>query len=483
MSTDFQDLFAGVKDALGDVLGGARPRRQAADQPSYYEQYFQQVGGGPFGAATPDVTYGAAPGQSPQAWGGGPNFGVTLAPGPFGVGGAADPFGERFGMALGGDPLGGAFGQRQQGAMDQALFAKQGRDQARAAASARSGTATEAGDWSGPATADDNATLDGAKIDQWIASERPNSPLRGKGAYILQTANSHGVSAPLLLGIFLQESELGTTAGPGYNIAGVGGEGNFAQYGSWEQAIDGAAANLGTATYRGKSAAEQVGNWFAGPQKWAQSGLDATDSTGGRNGTVRDYLNKSVAAAYSGLGVPFNQAAGGTRKAGGGTVVSPDGAYFPVAGWTQPVQPHWGRGDATGATDIMAPAGSQIVAVRGGQVTYAAYDPTGGWAVMVQGDDGMQYYYAHMQATPSVQAGQRIGAGAGLGLVGNTGDASGGPAHLHLGIGPQIRQGRDAWGGTGEYADGRQFDAVSYLNRILSSRTSGRGGGTGSRRV
>jgi murein DD-endopeptidase MepM/ murein hydrolase activator NlpD len=473
MSADFQDLFAGVKDALGDVLGAARPRRQAVDQPSYYEQYFSQLGGGPFGAATPDVTYG----------GGVPGHGITLAPGPFGASGATDPFGARFGVALGGDPLGGAFAQGQQGAMDQALFAKQGRDQARAAAaSARSGTAVEAGDWSGPATADDNATLTPEKIDAWIASERPNSPLRGKGAYILQTANARGVSAPLLLGIFLQESELGTTAGPGYNIAGVGGEGNFAQYGSWEQAIDGAAANLGTATYRGKSAAEQIGSWFAGPQKWAQSGLDATDSTGGRNGTVRDYLNKSVAAAYGGLGVPFNQGAGGTRKAAGATV-SPDGAYFPVVGWTQPVQLHWGSAEGTGGTDVMAPAGSQIVAVRGGQVTYAAYDPTGGWAVMIQGDDGLQYYYAHFQSAPSVQAGQRIGAGTGLGLVGNTGNASTGPAHLHIGIGPQIRTGTGALGGTGEYPDGRPFDAVGYLNRILGSRTSGRGGGTSPRRV
>jgi soluble lytic murein transglycosylase-like protein len=155
----------------------------------------------------------------------------------------------------------------------------------------------------------------------------------------------------------------------------------------------------------------------------------------------------------------------------GGVTVGADGAVFPVVGWTQPVSLHWGSAEGTGATDIMAPAGSQIVAVRGGQVTYAAYDPTGGWAVMVQGDDGMQYYYAHMQAAPSVQAGQRIGAGVGLGLVGNTGNASTGPAHLHIGIGPRIRTGTGPLGGAGEYPDGRPFDAVSYLNAIL------RGGG------
>jgi murein DD-endopeptidase MepM/ murein hydrolase activator NlpD len=464
VSADFADLYGGVKSALSDVLGGSS-RRQAAPDPSAYDAYMQSLYQGP--AGTQQV-------YAPLGGGGDPASTAVLYRPP---GGQQTYGGSLFaGPGQLGDPLGGSFFQQANVGVDAA------RAQARAEQRGLSGTATEAGDWSGPATADDNRSLTGEKIDSWIASTRPGSPLRGKGGYILQVANQYGVSAPLLMGIFLKESELGTTAGPGFNLAGVGGEGNFAQYGSWEQAIDGAARNLGGPTYKGKSAAEQIGNWFVGPQGFAAGGLNATDSTGGRNGTVGTYLNGPVAAAYSGLGVPFNPQGAGTRK-GGGTIVSPDGAYFPVAGWTQPVQPHWGRGDATGGTDIMAPAGSQIVAVRGGQVTYAAYDPTGGWAVMVQGDDGMQYYYAHMQAAPSVQAGQRIGAGTGLGLVGNTGDAAGGPAHLHLGIGPQIRQGRDAWGGTGEYADGRQFDAVGYLNRILSSRTSGRGGGTGSRRV
>jgi murein DD-endopeptidase MepM/ murein hydrolase activator NlpD len=475
VSADFADLYGGVQSALSDILGGSS-RRQQQPQPSAYDAYMQSLYQGPAGVAQGPAPLGAYDPAAAQA----------LYSGPGGQQGYADPAALYRGPGGQQDSGGALFaGPGQVGSAGSGGFLAQanaGVDAARAQARAEqrglSGTATEAGDWSGPATADDNATLDGAKIDSWIAATRPNSPLRGKGSYILQVANQNGVSAPLLLGIFLKESELGTTAGPGYNIAGVGGEGNFAQYGSWEQAIDGAARNLGGPTYKGKSAQDQIGYWFTGKP----GDLNATDSTGGRNGTVRSYLDGPVAAAYSGLGVPFNAAVGGTRKAGGGTVVSPDGAYFPVAGWTQPVQPHWGRGDATGGTDIMAPAGSQIVAVRGGQVTYAAYDPTGGWAVMIQGDDGLAYYYAHMSQAPSVQAGQRIGAGTGLGLVGNTGDASGGSAHLHLGIGPQIRQGRDAWGGTGEYADGRQFDAVSYLNRILSSRTSGRGGGTGSRR-
>jgi murein DD-endopeptidase MepM/ murein hydrolase activator NlpD len=443
-----RDSLGAFRSAFRDELAGVRAG--VADQ------------GGRSGLDRLD-TFGRAGGTAET-----PGLGDYLAQGLAGWGGGQQTSGlDRLGGLAGGqgaayDPFGG-FQRRQQYAgvlrsQEQEAEARRQAQQVRA-----QGTLA-AGDWSGPATADDNQSLTGEKIDSWIASTRPNSPLRGKGSYILQVANQYGISAPLLMGIFLKESELGTTAGPGYNIAGVGGEGNFAQYGSWEQAIDGAARNLGGPTYKGKSAQDQIGLWFVGKA----GDLNATDSTGGRNGTVGTYLNGPVAQAYGGLGVPFNQRAGGTPRAAGGTTISPDGAVFPVAGWTQPVSLHWGSAEGTGATDIMAPAGSQIVAVRGGQVTYAAYDPTGGWAVMVQGDDGLQYYYAHMQAAPSVQAGRRIGAGTGLGLVGNTGNASTGPAHLHIGIGPQIRTGTGALGGAGEYADGRPFDAVSYLNSILS---------------
>jgi murein DD-endopeptidase MepM/ murein hydrolase activator NlpD len=323
------------------------------------------------------------------------------------------------------------------------------------AAQVRTQGTLAAGDWSGPASADDNKTLDAGKVDQWIVATRPNSPLRGMGGYILQQANAAGVSVPLLMGILLKESELGTTAGPGFNIAGVGGEGNFAQYGSWQQALDGAIRNLAGPTYKGKSAEEQVGNWFTGPQRWAQSGLAATDSTGGRNGNVSDYLNGPVASAYSGLGVPFNQRATGTRRAG--TVADAE-SVMPVQGFTGEIRTHWDS-DERGATDIFAAQGTPVLALTNGQVTYAAYDPTGGWAVMIRSDDGTDEYYAHLFQQPMVRPGQRINAGQQLGGVGNTGNAATVPGfHLHLGKGWGVQQGVGPHGGAG-----MNFDLVSYL--------------------
>ena len=165
------------------------------------------------------------------------------------------------------------------------------------------------------ADARDNAGLTGDRIDQWIRTTNAASPIAGLGGYILDAANRHGVSAPLLLGIFLKESSLGTTAGSDKNLAGLtdpnrdqglGGVRAFIPNATWEEAIDRAAANLGSSLYRGKSLADQVGAWYVGPGAYAKWGLDAND-TGGRgpggNGTVRDYLSGPVARAYSGLGV------------------------------------------------------------------------------------------------------------------------------------------------------------------------------------
>jgi hypothetical protein len=188
-----------------------------------------------------------------------------------------------------------------------------------------------AGDWSGPATADDNKALTGQGIDTWIAATRPNSPLIGQGAYILQRANELGVSVPLFMGILLKESELGTTAGPGFNLAGVtdpgrdqglGGQRAFQGYGSWQQAIDGALTNLAGPNYKGKSAADQVSMWYVG----RPYDPNATDLAG--NGTVQQYLSGPVATAYQGLGVPLNPTQGGTPRGGAGTGV-PLGAGVP----------------------------------------------------------------------------------------------------------------------------------------------------------
>jgi peptidoglycan LD-endopeptidase LytH len=83
-------------------------------------------------------------------------------------------------------------------------------------------------------------------------------------------------------------------------------------------------------------------------------------------------------------------------------------------------------------TDLMAPRGTPVVApVKGTVEQYP--NNLGGNALYLHGSDGTRYYMAHLDrygATGKVSAGTVIG------YVGDTGDAKGGPTHLHFEIHP-----------------------------------------------
>jgi len=127
-----------------------------------------------------------------------------------------------------------------------------------------------------------------------------------------------------------------------------------------------------------------------------------------------------------------------------------------------------------GGSDLMAPRGTPVVAASGGTVVQVMReDPkrpgstVGGNAVQVRGDDGLDYYYAHLDGAPQVGEGQRIGAGELLGAVGNTGNAwkgGQGETHLHIGIGHGISTGTGAEGGLGQ-----RFDAKGFLSGLLAT--------------
>lgn len=399
MSTDFQDLFAGVKGALGDVLGGARPRRQTTDQPSYYEQYFSQLGGGPFGAATPDVTYGATPGQQ-----GGPNFGVTL----------------------GADPFGGAFGQWQQGAMDQALFAKQRREAARdAAASARSGTAVEA----------TGGASDDAEVSPYWSD-------------IEAAAKEYNVSPDRLAAIMKVESH-----GKRDARSPAGAMGLMQVMPNWFQA--------GEDPFDARTNIRAGARVLAGYLKQYNGDVDmATRAYHGfgsdGNTDDRQYLS-IVQQQEQGIKAGRQRAA----PAGDGTA--------PVPSFTGDYQLHWGSDP--GATDIMMPEGTPVVSIGAGTVVDSSVNSVGGNSVTIRLDNGLTVYMAHFRDASPLRAGQRVAPGSFVGYVGQTGNAAGTGAHLHIGIGPTIVSGTGARGGAGAYANGQPFDAVGYLRGLRRGAT------------
>jgi murein DD-endopeptidase MepM/ murein hydrolase activator NlpD len=87
--------------------------------------------------------------------------------------------------------------------------------------------------------------------------------------------------------------------------------------------------------------------------------------------------------------------------------------------------------------DIFAPLGAPVLAVNDGVVFSVGYIPIGGNRLWVRDDQGNEFYYAHLSAfSPLAVDGRRVRAGDVLGYVGNTGDARGGPFHLHFEIHP-----------------------------------------------
>jgi murein DD-endopeptidase MepM/ murein hydrolase activator NlpD len=90
-----------------------------------------------------------------------------------------------------------------------------------------------------------------------------------------------------------------------------------------------------------------------------------------------------------------------------------------------------GRGHR--GTDLMAGRGTPNLAVVSGSVSFTG-GGLGGTAVWLSGDDGVRYYYAHLQETVGSQG--RVSAGTVVGLTGSTGNAAGGAPHTHFEVHP-----------------------------------------------
>lgn len=82
--------------------------------------------------------------------------------------------------------------------------------------------------------------------------------------------------------------------------------------------------------------------------------------------------------------------------------------------------------------DLFAARGTPAVAVVGGTVVQTV-GRIGGNQVKLAGDDGVSYYYTHLD---SFGAAGRVEAGAQIGTVGTSGNAIGGPPHVHFEVHP-----------------------------------------------
>jgi peptidoglycan LD-endopeptidase LytH len=81
--------------------------------------------------------------------------------------------------------------------------------------------------------------------------------------------------------------------------------------------------------------------------------------------------------------------------------------------------------------DMLAPFGTPIHAAQTGRFT-KNFNGLGGIGAIVYADGGDYTYYAHLEGYSGVPDGAHVAAGTVIGYVGNTGDAQGGPPHLHF---------------------------------------------------
>jgi peptidase M23-like protein len=103
------------------------------------------------------------------------------------------------------------------------------------------------------------------------------------------------------------------------------------------------------------------------------------------------------------------------------------------------------------ATDIFAPKGTKIIAAVAGTVTYVPISqPSWGYMIRIEDDEGFSYDYIHINNdtpgtddssggpmnayAPDIKVGNRVSRGQFLGYVGDSGNAENTPPHLHFEI-------------------------------------------------
>jgi murein DD-endopeptidase MepM/ murein hydrolase activator NlpD len=120
-------------------------------------------------------------------------------------------------------------------------------------------------------------------------------------------------------------------------------------------------------------------------------------------------------------------------RLGGIGIITADGMTCPIAAPNSFID-SWGYprpgGRTHEGTDMMAAAGAPVVAITAGRITFAGVGTTAGNWVILSGDDGNSYYYMHNRE--NLVTGGRVRVGQQIATVGDTGNAIGGPPHVHF---------------------------------------------------
>jgi murein DD-endopeptidase MepM/ murein hydrolase activator NlpD len=113
------------------------------------------------------------------------------------------------------------------------------------------------------------------------------------------------------------------------------------------------------------------------------------------------------------------------------------------AAFTLPIGGPQGFGNSWGArrsggrrhkgTDVMASCGAPVVAVTDGTIFNLHAGGNGGIMAYLRAGNGDVFFYSHLKGyAPGISNGSRVTVGQKIGINGNTGNARGGPCHVHF---------------------------------------------------
>jgi murein DD-endopeptidase MepM/ murein hydrolase activator NlpD len=148
-----------------------------------------------------------------------------------------------------------------------------------------------------------------------------------------------------------------------------------------------------------------------------------------------DRLKQKLENAQAALAKLEQKSQGGASNGSGAPAATAGNWVFPVGGGPAAVSVSHYHHDYP-AADIAAPEGSPLYALSDGTVLHAwSWDERCGTGFTLQTSDGQMWTYCHLSyMEPSVTQGAELAAGDQVGLVGQTGDATG--PHLHLQLQP-----------------------------------------------
>ena len=152
--------------------------------------------------------------------------------------------------------------------------------------------------------------------------------------------------------------------------------------------------------------------------------------------TIPSGSSKGAGSAGSSSAAPSSSGTSGSSSgsSSGGDTVGPD-LVCPVPGAS--FMNDWGfpRGSSRfhEGTDMFAAKGTTIYAPASGVVSFGSNN-LGGTTFTLSTNSGWVIYGAHLSDT--IGSSGSVSAGTPIGVVGNSGNAAGGDAHLHLGIKP-----------------------------------------------